>query len=144
MGFDSNPYKYLYNSDVFAFTSFYEGLPNTVLEAMSCNLPVISTDSISGAKEILTLDKTIKKENLLDDVEEILYGEYGIITPRFDFNNDYLNTDALNKKEEMFKEALEKLLYDKDILNKYKEASKDRITYFSKEKIINEWIKELK
>lgn len=144
MGFDSNPYKYLYNSDVFAFTSFYEGLPNTVLEAMSCNLPVISTDSISGAKEILTLDKTIKKENLLDDVEEIWYGEYGIITPRFDFNNDYLNTDALNKKEEMFKEALEKLLYDKDILNKYKEASKDRITYFSKEKIINEWIKELK
>lgn len=33
VGFDSNPYKYIKNADVYVLSSRYEGLPNTLIEA---------------------------------------------------------------------------------------------------------------
>jgi len=39
-------------SDVLLFTSNSEGMPNAVLEAMSCGLPVVAT-RISGTKELV-------------------------------------------------------------------------------------------
>jgi len=52
-GFQPNPYTYLYHSDIFVLSSRWEGFPNTVLEALACNVKVVSTDCKSGPKEIL-------------------------------------------------------------------------------------------
>ena len=53
LGFKKNPYPYLARSDLFVLTSNFEGLPNVLIEAMSLGIPIISTNSPSGPKEIL-------------------------------------------------------------------------------------------
>jgi len=40
---DSLP-KYLNNSSLFVLTSYNEGSPNVIKEAMACNIPIVSTD----------------------------------------------------------------------------------------------------
>jgi glycosyltransferase involved in cell wall biosynthesis len=52
-GFEPNPYKFMARADVFAVSSRVEGMPNTIIEALACGCPVVSTDCPSGPAEIL-------------------------------------------------------------------------------------------
>ncbi|MDZ4476644.1 glycosyltransferase family 4 protein [Bacillus cereus] len=51
-GFSSNPIEEMEKFDIFISTSLYEGLPYSLIEAMSCSLPVIATN-IEGHDEIV-------------------------------------------------------------------------------------------
>ena len=52
-GFSDNPMHYYQSSDVFVMSSSWEGFGNTVVEALACGLPVISSNCRFGPSEIL-------------------------------------------------------------------------------------------
>jgi len=53
LGFKNNPYKYFSRAAVFVSASVREGFSNSIVEAMACGLPVVSTKS-SGPQEIIS------------------------------------------------------------------------------------------
>lgn len=52
-GFDPNPFSYMARCAVFVLSSRYEGLPNSLIEALACGAPSVATDCPSGPHDIL-------------------------------------------------------------------------------------------
>ena len=52
IGFCDNPWKWYAGADVFLLSSRWEGMPNSVLESLTCGTPVIATEESGGIKEI--------------------------------------------------------------------------------------------
>ena len=53
LSFKDNPYPYIKKSNIFLLSSKFEGLPNVLLEAITLNKFVISSDCPTGPSEIL-------------------------------------------------------------------------------------------
>ncbi len=52
IGESTNVFNYLYDSDIFLSTSLYEGLPISVLEAMSVGLPIVASNVVGNCDAI--------------------------------------------------------------------------------------------
>lgn len=132
LGFKENPYKYFNNADVFVLSSYYEGFAMVIVEAMSCDLPIISVDCPSGPKEIIAPDLWDKK------LTETTYGLYGILVPPF--KKEGINTLSLSKQEKKLADAIIKLLKNPYLKEKYAKQSKLRSKYFDTQNIIKQWL----
>lgn len=54
IGFKKNPYDYLMKADLYINSSYFEGFPNSVVEAAHIGLPIIASQSHGGINEILS------------------------------------------------------------------------------------------
>lgn len=73
-GFCKNPYPYIAMAQFYVSASNAEGFPNSLVEAMTLGLPVISTDCPSGPREILA-------PGLAKPVTSAVQAEWGLLTP---------------------------------------------------------------
>lgn len=53
LGVQENPYQFMVQADCLLLSSYYEGLPNAVLEANACGLPVVAFNAPGGTAEIV-------------------------------------------------------------------------------------------
>jgi glycosyltransferase involved in cell wall biosynthesis len=53
LGFQDNPLKYFSKSAVFVLSSYAEGLPNVLVEAIACGCTPVATDCPTGPREVL-------------------------------------------------------------------------------------------
>ena len=136
VGFVTNPYDYLVKSDVFVFSSMFEGLGNSLMETLACGIPIISTDYECGAREILAPDTNFS-DKVIDKIE---YAKYGILVPVCD-GKKYNSKDDLTKEELLMAEAIKELLKDNNKMEEYKQKSLTRSKDFEITNIVQQWYK---
>ena len=115
LGFKQNPYPYLLKSNLLIHTSNFEGLPNVLIEAMSLGVPIISTNSPSGPKEILLNGKAgflIKRND-----HESLSKKISLFLKK---------PDIFLKKKSLYKKSLQRFLPKKN-LEKYMNIIKNLV-----------------
>lgn len=83
-GYQDNPYKFLAKSSLFVLSSRWEGFPNVLLEAMVCEVAVISTDIDFGPREMIDHGKTgflvpdNDPETLASQIQYVLQNRTGV------------------------------------------------------------------
>ncbi len=53
VGFQDKPERFFAHAELFVLSSRYEGMPNVVLEALACGLPIVAFDCPHGVSEIV-------------------------------------------------------------------------------------------
>ena len=125
LGKQKNPYKYMSKARLFLLTSISEGFPNVLLEALTLQLPVISTNCTSGPSEILDT-----RTNYYGNNNEIIYAEYGILAPSLEASSLYSGYN-ISVADSVFAEAILSVYDNHYMYEKYKSISRKRALDFS-------------
>ena len=108
LGYQENPYKYFFFSDLYVLSSRWEGLPNTVLENLYLNKPIISTRCIPFMDELI-----VNGENgFLVDVENTEQLTNAILDYESIQINSANNRKSKDETNELFLNFVEKRVND--------------------------------
>jgi glycosyltransferase involved in cell wall biosynthesis len=135
LGEQENIFPFLKESDCFILSSLWEGLPLVLIEALSVNLPIISTDCKTGPREILCSNLDLDKE-----LNYPHHCDYGILSKPFE-DELILKTlieKPLNEPEIMLSELMIKFIENPGLKEKYSNGNK-RLDSFDEEKIVPKW-----
>lgn len=110
LGNVKNPYPWIKNSKMLIHSSKFEGLPTVLIEALILNKIVISSNCVSGPKEIL-------ENGEIGYLYEV--GDYKRLAALIvnNLENPNLNTELLNEKIQKYKKENIIKEYEKLILN---------------------------
>ncbi len=104
LGFQTNPYKYFYYSDLYVLSSRWEGLPNTVLENLYLKKPIVATKCISFMD---TLIADGQNGILVDVGDQEALAQAILNYEKIDTEYKSINFDTSNI-EDIFKKTIEK------------------------------------
>lgn len=138
LGRKSNPYQYLSQATLLALSSYYEGTPNVIVEAIACEIPIVSSNCTNGIIELMS-------NNQLETQGQLIKTESGIITPNFFKNSLSIpQSDDYIDEEYAFAEALYLVLNDNSYKASVVKNKADLLGKYDLEKVAFAYLKENK
>lgn len=134
MGFVDNPYKFISRSSCFVLSSLFEGLGNVIIEAMACQVPVISYDCLAGPRELIAPETSWSSQ-----CKEVSWNSCGVLVPaptmevKFDTVLEDCDKYLANAMLEVYNNPLKAELCIK--------KSMERIREFTPQEITAQWSK---
>lgn len=121
-----NPFSFIKRATALIQASIYEGLPNVILEAMTLGCPVISSDCLSGPRELLN-----DELNYEETLGECKICKRGILVP--------LVKNSEIKEETKLSVAM-RMIEDAALRKRISETSVEYMEQYSNELILKQWI----
>ena len=142
-GWIEHPESFMRSANVAAFTSTFEGFSNAIAECLSYGIPCVSTDHTTGARELLAPD-TRPQDKISDHIE---YARYGILVPvcsggideTISSGDDTGTCREASFEEKLLADALQEILTDTDLSERYRKAGEDRAKQLSWEAAAEQW-----
>jgi glycosyltransferase involved in cell wall biosynthesis len=136
LGRKSNPYQYLKKANVLALSSYYEGTPNVIVEAIANEVPIVTSNCTDGIIELMS-------NSQLDQIGQLLETESGIITPNFFKGSLSIpKNNELIEEEILFAKALDLVLSNKKYKEKLIENKEKLLKKFNIENIAEQYLKK--
>ena len=127
LGRKNNPYQYLKKAELLVLTSYYEGTPNVIVEAIACEIPIVSSNCTAGILELMSIKQR-------DKIGNFIYTESGIITPNFYKGNlNIPDNNAFIEEEYEFAEAVHQVLESTIFKEKLIKSKDDLLQKFNLE-----------
>ncbi len=115
-GLQKNPYPYLKRSTLYLLTSYYEGFPNALVEAMALGIPAVATDCMTGPGEILE-------------------DRYGILIPNMSPEPN-MDAEQIEDEERAAASRVIGLLQSEKEMEKYRKLAVERAGMYSAESYV--------
>ena len=117
-------FHWLSAGSLYVGTSSMEGFPNALVEAMSCRLPAVFSNCMSGPAEILS-----DRFGGVVGKQEVLRERYGILIPVMDDQKN-LDPNEITEEEKQLAALLEELLTEEAKLQELSRCAKERADQF--------------
>ena len=124
-GFQKNPFAYIAHSDIYVLSSLFEGIPNSLAEAMACRKCVIAANCRSGPKEIRSRD--FRKYRQVSQVEQ---ADFGILVPDMGQEENW-DPHSIEPVDKTLAQAICLLLDDPQLRESYCEKALQRAQDFT-------------